>query len=363
VNLALARGMIGREKCGLMPIRGHSGVQGGSEVGCSPSNFPGGDPICPQTAEKFSKLWGFPVPSEKGLSCVQMLEAAHQGELDLLYSAGGNFLETLPEPELIRKALARIPLRVHQDIVLSSQMFVDPAETVLLLPAQTRYEQRGGGTETSTERQIIFSPEIPGRRIGETKPEWEIFMLIAEHAIPEKKHLIHFDHADQIRQEMAQAVPFYDGIQHLNKPGDAVQWGGPILCKDGKFPTSDGKARFALVQPPEQQVPAGYFMMSTRRGKQFNSMVQQEYDPLTGVRREDVLMNAKDIQSLGLKDGDLIFVRSKIGEFRGRVKTMPIQPRNIQIHWPEANVLIQHGEVEPLSGVPDYNALVRISVN
>ena len=33
VNLALARGMFGRPKCGIMPIRGHSGVQGGGECG------------------------------------------------------------------------------------------------------------------------------------------------------------------------------------------------------------------------------------------------------------------------------------------------------------------------------------------
>ena len=43
VNLGLARGWIGREGCGLMPIRGHSGVQGGAEMGCYSTAFPGGD--------------------------------------------------------------------------------------------------------------------------------------------------------------------------------------------------------------------------------------------------------------------------------------------------------------------------------
>ena len=42
VNLALARGFVGREGCGLMPIRGHSGVQGGAEMGCYATGFPGG---------------------------------------------------------------------------------------------------------------------------------------------------------------------------------------------------------------------------------------------------------------------------------------------------------------------------------
>ncbi len=32
LNLALARGFLGRDKCGVMPIRGHSSVQGGAEM-------------------------------------------------------------------------------------------------------------------------------------------------------------------------------------------------------------------------------------------------------------------------------------------------------------------------------------------
>src|SRR4030095_15140214 len=101
--------------------------------------------------------------------------------------------------------------------VLSPQMMVAPANTVVLLPAQTRYEQRGGGTETSTERRILFSPEIPGRRIGEALPEWEIPMRIAERARPELSHLMHFDDAQAIREEIAKAVPAYEGIQRLTK--------------------------------------------------------------------------------------------------------------------------------------------------
>ncbi|MGH7599933.1 MAG: FdhF/YdeP family oxidoreductase, partial [bacterium] len=213
VNLCLARGFIGRPKNGLMAIRGHSGVQGGAEVGCVPNQFPGGMVVNEENAKQFELLWKFTVPSTKGLNAVEMINAAHEGKIDVLYSAGGNFLETLPEPDFVREALQRVPVRVHQDIVLSPQMLLEPADTVILLPAQTRYEQRGGGTETSTERMIYFSPEIPGRRIGEAKSEWEIFMELAEHVYPERRVQIHFDNAQQIRDEIAKAVPFYIGIQ------------------------------------------------------------------------------------------------------------------------------------------------------
>lgn len=361
LNLALIRGMIGRELCGVMPIRGHSGVQGGNEMGCAPLNFPGGVPLTAENAKRFSDLWGFDVPSENGYTTVEMIDAAHAGKIDLMHIAGGNFLETLPEPAWVEEALARIPFRIHQDIVLTPQMFADPSDEVILLPAATRYEQRGGGTETTTERYVPFSPEIPGRRIGEARSEWEIFMEIAERAHPERKSLIHFESAPAIREEIAKAVPFYDGIQRLEKKGDAFQWGGRLLCAGGAFKTPDGKGRFTAVEPPEASIPDGMFFLSTRRGKQFNSIVHADRDPLTGAARDDVLMSREDAEALGLRDGDAIILRSDAGEMRGRVKLAPIKPRNLQAHWPEANALVKRGVRDERCGIPDYNAYVRVA--
>ncbi|MEK6810830.1 MAG: FdhF/YdeP family oxidoreductase, partial [Candidatus Thermoplasmatota archaeon] len=316
VNLALARGMVGREKCGLMPIRGHSGVQGGSEVGCVPNLLPGGEPIR-HAKDRIETLWGFPVPDDRGHTSVEMIDAAHRGEIDVFYAVGGNFLETLPEPRYVREALARVPLRVHQDIVVTTQMLVDPADTVILLPAQTRYEQRGGGTETSTERRIYFSPEIPGPRVGEAMAEWEILMRVAEQTVPELVPRIHFDDAQAIRTEIAKAAPQYAGIEALRAKGDAVQWGGPRLCENGQFPTPDGRARFTPLLPPELDLPEGAFLLSTRRGKQFNSMVHRDGDPMVGAPRDAILMSEEDARALGVRDGDSVEVRSDVGRYVG----------------------------------------------
>lgn len=367
VDLALSRGFVGKPKSGLVPIRGHSGVQGGAEVGCVPNQFPGGVAVDEAGAAKMRELWGFEVPTERGLNAVQMIEAAHEGRLDWFYISGGNFLETLPEPDFVREAIARVPVRIHQDIVLSPQMFVEPADTVLLLPAQTRYEQRGGGTETSTERRILFSPEIPGRRIGEAKAEWEIPMLIAERAKPELARLIHFDDSQAIRNEIARAVPAYDGIQYLRKTGDHVQWGGERLCEATDedwnqfphFPTADGRAKFSTIEIKPASAN-GKFRLSTRRGKQFNSMVQNRRDPLNGVQREDILMNEVDARRLGIADGDSILLRGDAGELQGRCRFAPIAPGNVQVHWPEGNVLVKRGVCDPECGIPDYNSLVEI---
>jgi molybdopterin-dependent oxidoreductase alpha subunit len=367
IDLALIRGFVGREKCGLMAIRGHSGVQGGAEVGAIPNQFPGGVAVDETGAERFSDLWGFEVPGWRGMNAVEMIDAAHEGRLDALYQIGGNFLETLPDPYYVRAAVERIPLRVHQDIVLSSQMMVEPRETVVLLPAQTRYEQRGGGTETTTERRILFSPEIPGRRIGESLPEWEIPMRAAERVRPDLAQLIHFDDAQQIRDEISRAVPAYEGIQHLRKPGDQVQWGGERLCEaqtaNGTsvthFPTADGRARFSVIEIAEQ-IARTKFKLSTRRGKQFNSMIQDSRDPLTGARRDDMLMNGDDAERLGIADGDRILITSATGNLKARCVFAPIASGNVQVHWPEGNVLVQRGVLDPECGIPDYNAEVEI---
>jgi len=361
VNLGLARGIVGREKCGLMPIRGHSGVQGGSEMGAQPAAYGLGFPVDDEHADRFAKLWGFRPPTMPGMTAVGMIDAAHERRLDVLYLAGGNFLETLPEPEYVRTALERIPLRIHQDLVVTSQMLVEPEETVLLFPAQTRYEQRGGGTETSTERRVYFSPEIPGRRIGESRPEWELFMDLAERSLPDSAHLIHFDDAAAIRREIAKAIPTYQGIEKLSAKGDAFQYGGPRLCEGGVFPMPDGRARFSVMALPDADIPAGQFLLSTRRGKQFNSMIHGEVDLLLGARRSDVLMSVEDAKELGVADRDEVLISNDLGSYRGKVHIAPIRPRNVQIYWPEGNVLIRRGVVDPQCEMPDYNALVRIA--
>ncbi|MFO7288772.1 MAG: FdhF/YdeP family oxidoreductase [Bacillota bacterium] len=362
VNLALALGRIGKPHSGLCPIRGHSGVQGGAEMGAVPDSYGMDRPVDEETAKAIGELWGFPVPDRPGMKASSMIQAAHDGKLDVLYSIGGNFLETLPDPDFVREAIARVPLRIHQDIVLNPQMLVEPRDpqgTVLLLPGRTRYETPGGVTETTTERRVIFSPEIPGPRIGETRPEWEIPVQIAERVHPDRAHLIHYDGTAQIREDISRIIPAYDGIQHLKKKGDNFQWGGPRLCEGYKFNTPDGRARFHIARLPEDSLPEGRFILSTRRGKQFNSIVWGERDPLTGAGRDEVFISRQDAKRLGLEEGDPILLRSESGEYRGRVKIARIRPGNLQVHWPEGNVLIPYRRFDPDSGEPDYNAVVE----
>jgi len=350
INVALARGFVGRERCGLMPIRGHSGVQGGAEMGCYAGALPGNVKLTPESAGEWSRKWGFEVPAGPGLKAPEMVDAAHRGELDVLIAAGGSLTEVLPDPAYVRAGLARIGLRVHMDLVLNPQMLVDGDE-VLLLPAQTRYEVAGGVTETSTERRIIFSPEVEGAKHPEARAEWEVFAALAG---------LEYDGTQAIRDEIGALVPLYAGIETLRAKGDSHQYGGARLCEGWNFPTPDGKARF--TRPALPPVPADRRLrLTTRRGKQFNSMVQEREDALTGAAREAVLISPADATAHGLADGAPVLVRSDHGELRGTALVAPLKPGNVQVHWPEGNILLDRTLRSPEAGVPDYNAWVTVT--
>jgi molybdopterin-dependent oxidoreductase alpha subunit len=358
--LALVRGFIGREKSGVMPIRGHSGVQGGAEMGAYATSYPMAERITPEGADELEKTWGFRPPAEIGLDTVAMVEAAGEGRLDVFYSIGGNFLDTLPQPERVAAALEKVPVRIHQDIVVTPQMLLDPADVVYLLPAKTRYEHDGGVTETTTERRVVLSPKIPGPVVGEAKEEWWIPMRLIEAARPEKSELIHFDDAAQIRADIARSIPQYRGIEKLVNGGDSFQWGGERLCEGAVFAREGGKAHLVPPEPPERALREGELLLSTRRGKQFNSIVQRDHDSLTGADRDHVLISEDDLHERGLRSDQAIVVISEHGSFRGRAFAAPITPGNVQMHWPEANVLLAANRVDPSAIVPDYNCVVRI---
>jgi molybdopterin-dependent oxidoreductase alpha subunit len=353
VNVALARGWVGRQQTGLMPIRGHSGVQGGAEVGCAPG-------LDDAQRRRFEEAWGFAVPSFPGLTAAEMVDAAYRGALDVFWMTGGNFLETLPDPAAAARALARVGTRIHQDIVPSSMMLVPPQDTVVLFPATTRYESPGGGTETSTERRIIFSPEVAGRRIGSAKPEWEVFGEVAARVRPELADRVRFASSTQIREEIGRAVPLYAGIERLGRQGDNLQWGGPRLFADGRFNTADGKAGFSTVTPPPRRATEGQLYVSTRRGKQFNSMVQHDVDPLTGAARDDVLISREDAARLHIADGDPVRLTSPWGRFEGKARIDAIKAGNVEVHWPEGNELLSREAIDAASREPDYNAVVEV---
>jgi predicted molibdopterin-dependent oxidoreductase YjgC len=180
-----------------------------------------------------------------------MIDAAQAGKIKFLYTIGGDLLDTVPDSAIVANALERIPVRVHQDLTLNPSMLLDAQETVLLLPAQTRYEQLTGGTSTSTERRVRFTPEIPGRRVAEALPQWEIPVRLGRKAVPGSNRLFPFSDTRSIREEMSRVMPIYRGVEKLSEEGDQLQWGGPQLYRDGFSMMPTHRALFTAVEPAE----------------------------------------------------------------------------------------------------------------
>ncbi|KHF39323.1 FdhF/YdeP family oxidoreductase [Halalkalibacter okhensis] len=365
-NLALLRGHLGRKNNGLMPFRGHSSVQGSGEMGADPFVLPGGD-FVEDNIQRMEKIWGFDIPRWQGDVVGITLENIvlpqdHERKVKLYYMSGGNFLETMPDPTFIEKALAELEVRVHQDIILNTSTLVDAKEAVIVLPAKTRYEQDGGGTSTSTERMVYFSPEIEGNKnhIEEARSEWKIYVDLAKRVKPEAAHLVDFKTGQEIRNEIAIANPNYEGVQHLKEQGDVFQWGGAWLCEDGICPTSDGKGSLLAVDIPDMGKKEGQFVLTTRRGKQFNSMVYKETDPFNNAERYDVLINAEDAHELSIAEGEGIVIHNGFGVFQGKAKYAEISKGNLGVHFPEGNFLLPKGRYEKLAKIPDYNVTVKV---
>ena len=261
-----------------------------------------------------------------------------------------------PIPTWSTRALARVPLRVHQDIVLSSQMLVDPGEVVVLLPAATRYEQRGGGTETTTERRIVFSPEIPGPRPGEARSEWEIFVDLApsgrDPSAPSSCS-IRVGAGDPRRDRPRR--PGVRGRRAARAPPATRSSGaGPDSARAGVFPTADGRARFLAGRAVRGRRAARAASCSAPgAGKQFNTMVHEQKDPLTGALRDALLhgpVRRRDARSARRRPRCV--VRSDHGELPARLHASPLRPGNVQVFFPEGNVLLPRRAARPGVGRP-----------
>ena len=283
VNVGLARGNVGRDGAGDRADHGHSGVQGGAEMARRTRH---GVPRRPPRRRRAhghpGDPWGFEVPPAPGLTAPEMIgpRRAPAGSM----SCGrreGTSSTSFPDPDAVRNALEAVPLRVHADVVVTSQMLV-PGEDVVLLPVATRYEQEGGGTSTTTERRVAFSPEILPPP-GEARSESRLYADLVRVTRPELGRSFDWSDNHALRAR-SPASCRRTGIEDLRETGDAIQWGGRHLCAGGVFPTPNGRARFTVLDPP-LPADASRFTVATRRGKQFNSMVWEEVDPLTRRRR------------------------------------------------------------------------------
>ena len=132
VNLALAQGNIGKPGAGLLPVRGHSNVQGDRTMGIwesPPAHF----------LDRLQSEFGFQPPREDGYDTVDAIRALRDGQAKIFIGLGGNFVQAAPDTEVTAAALRRAQLTVHVSTKINRSHLVC-GTTALILPTLGRTE-------------------------------------------------------------------------------------------------------------------------------------------------------------------------------------------------------------------------------
>ncbi|MSR29864.1 MAG: FdhF/YdeP family oxidoreductase [Gemmataceae bacterium] len=356
VNLALLRGMVGKPGAGLLPIRGHSNVQGLGSMG-----------VVPNLREGFLKnlesYLGLSLPRTTGLDTMGCMEAAHNGEMDVAFCLGGNLFGSNPDASFAQQALEKTPLVVYLNTTLNTGHAWGLGKETLILPVLARDEEAQPTTQESMFNFVRLSEGGPARYPG-ARSEVEIIAGLGSRVLGNsgpvdwRKLRAH----QTIREMIADIVPGYQEIRTLEKTRNEFHVAKRVF-HDTHFPGESGQASFSCVSPPVDNLGQGELRLMTVRSEgQFNTVVYEEEDIYRGQERRDViLLNPQDMAQLGFKRDELVCVVSSAGVLQPiRVRSHPIRQGNALMYYPEANILVPK-EIDPVSRTPAFKN-IRITL-
>lgn len=257
IALSLITGQVGRPGTGLHPLRGQNNVQGASDAGLIPMVLPDYQSV--EDAAKrqaFEAVWGAKLDPRRGLTVVEIMDAALKGEIRGMYVMGENPAMSDPDVAHARAALAGLDHLVVQDIFLTETAF----HADVVLPASAFAEKTGSFTNTDRRVQLGRAALSPP---GEARQDWQLVQAIAQRMGLDWRYV----HPKEIYAEMASLMPSLAGIawDRLESEGAVTYPGGhEIIFGDG-FPTKDGRARIVptKVSPPAELPDAEYPMVLT----------------------------------------------------------------------------------------------------
>jgi molybdopterin-dependent oxidoreductase alpha subunit len=353
-NLALLRGMVGRPGAGLMPIRGHSNVQGMGSVGVTPV-------LKQAILQRFEQNLGITVPRSPGLDTMACMDAADRGEMQAALCLGGNLYGSNPDAVMAERALGKIGLVAYLTTTLNTGHAWGRGQETLVLPVLPRDEEPQPTTQESMFSFVRLSDGGPARYPG-PRSEVSILAELGRRVLPPHPALDwqRLQSHEAIRQLIATTIPGLESIGRIGESKEEFSIPGRYLDQP-RFPTPSGKARFqAVALPrPEPLGPRQLRMMTIRSEGQFNTVVYDDDDLYRGQERRDViLMHPTEITRLGLVPDQAVRVRSAVGELRyQRVRPFDVRPGNAMMYCPESNGLIPRA-VDPESKTPAFKHIV-----
>lgn len=348
-NLALLRGMVGKDGAGLLPIRGHSNVQGLGTIGVAPS-------LKPALQDRF-RAAGIALPTMRGFDTMEALAAAHAGKMRFGIALGGNLFGATPDAVYARDAIGRLDMMVYLSTALNTGHAHGLAKETLILPVLARDEEPYATTQESMFSYVRMSDGGAPRHEG---PMGEVPLIadLAARVVPTggPVDFAKLD-AEALRGWMARLVPGMEGAGSIAETKQEFTIPGRML-RDG-FPTPSGKAQMAATALPERRLKSGELMLMTVRSEgQFNTVVYEDTDVYrTQERRDVILMHENDLARLGFEDGDRVDVKGPAGTFTGALaRAFAIREGNALMYYPEANVLVPF-VADPRSRTPPYKAV------
>jgi molybdopterin-dependent oxidoreductase alpha subunit len=352
VNLALLRGMVGRPGAGLLPIRGHSNVQGIGSVGVVPN-------LKQQILDNLEGLLKAKLPRSPGMDTHACVQAADRGAMRSAFCLGGNLFGSNPDAKLAHQALGKLDLITYLSTSLNSGHAWGRGRETLILPVLARDEEAEPTTQESMFNFVRLSDGGQARLQG-PRSEVDVISSIARRVLPDtpldwqalQRHC-------HIREMIAKAVPGFKQIGVIDETRKEFHIEGRILHQP-RFRTPTGKAQFAVSSLPDLQGTENQLRLMTVRSEgQFNTVVYEEEDIYRGQERRDViLMHRTDITRLGLSTDQRVTVRSSVGEMTGiLVREYDIRPGNALMYYPEANVLVP-AVTDPLSKTPAFKCVL-----
>lgn len=353
VNLALLRGMVGREGAGLLPIRGHSNVQGMGSVGVTPA-------VKQAVMERLDAM-GVRVPEFAGHDTMAAMEAAHRGELKFGLCLGGNLFGATPDAAFAGEALAKLDMVVYLNTTLNTGHAHGRGKETIILPVLARDEEKQATTQESMFSYIRLSDGGETRHSG-PRGEVQILADLARKTMGDGGPVdwkLAEDHR-HVRGLIARLVPGFEELAEIDQTNREFVLPGRVLHRPA-FNTPSGRAKFCAHPIPvaEKLADNEVRLMTVRSEGQFNTVVYEEHDLYRGQERRDViLMNAEDMKRMGIAEDQRVTVRSEAGALTGvMARAFDVARRSAVMYYPEANALVGRS-VDPRSRTPAFKSVV-----
>lgn len=359
-NMALLVGKIGKEGCGVNPLRGQNNVQGACDMGCMPYDFPGYQKVAnPEVIEKFEKAWNCKLSTKQGMVSTQMIPAAKEGEVKALYIFGEDPVVTDPDTNHVISAIENLDFLVVQELFMTeTAQYAD-----VILPGAS-YAQKEG-TFTNTERRVQRV-----RKAVELEGEMRLDSEILCDVMTRLGYDCKYENEADIMKEIASLTPTFAGISHERlDSGESLQWpcfddchpGTPILHTD-TFTKGIGyfyPARYKESnETPDEEFPI--IMVTGRMLYHYNAgAMTRRNEGLNQICGESYIeINHADAIRLEIEEGDKVKVTSRRGELITNARVGDIVSERevfMTFHFEDGNVnKVTNSATDDIAKIPEY---------